>query len=58
MPATGSCAKKTGHASERNRADIVERRWAWFEGQRDLDPERLVFIAETWAAINMARGDG
>jgi transposase len=27
----------------------------WFEGQLDLDPERLVFIDETGASTNMAR---
>ena len=27
----------------------------WFDGQLDLDPERLVFIDETWASTNMAR---
>ena len=31
------------------------RREAWFEGQPDLDPARLVFIDETWASTNMAR---
>ena len=31
---------------------------AWFEGQLDLDPERLVFIDETWASTNMARHYG
>ena len=40
-------AQKKARASEQDRADIVERRWAWFEGQLDLDPERLVFIDET-----------
>ena len=30
-------------------------RLAWFEGQPDLDPERLVFIDETAAATNMVR---
>jgi transposase len=34
------------------------RRWAWFEGQLDLDPDRLVFIDETWASTNMARRHG
>jgi transposase len=33
----------------------VKRREAWFDGQLDLDPERLVFIDETWASTNMAR---
>jgi transposase len=36
----------------------VKRREDWFEGQLDLDPERLVFIDETWASTNMARRHG
>jgi len=36
----------------------LSRRWAWFEGQIDLDPERLVFVDETWASTNMARRQG
>lgn len=47
--------KKTAHASEQDRPDILKRRQDWFDGQLDLDPERLVFIDETWATTNMAR---
>ena len=36
----------------------MKRRRAWFEAQPDLDPERLVFIDETWAKTNMARTHG
>jgi transposase len=36
----------------------LKRREDWFEGQLDLDPERLVFIDETWASTNMARAHG
>ena len=36
----------------------MKRRREWFEGQIDLDPERLVFIDETWASTNMARLHG
>ena len=36
----------------------MKRREAWFEGQLDLDPERLVFIDETCASTNMARRYG
>jgi transposase len=36
----------------------VKRRQEWFEGQVDLDPERLVFIDETWASTSMARLHG
>ena len=50
--------KKTVHASGQDRPDILKRREDWFEGQPDLDPERLVFIDETWASTNMARRYG
>ena len=50
--------KKTAHAAEQDRPDIRKRREAWFEGQLDLDPERLIFIDETWASTNMARRYG
>lgn len=36
----------------------MKRRQAWFEGQLDLDPERLIFIDETWASTKMARPYG
>lgn len=36
----------------------MKRRQAWFDGQLDLDPEKLVFIDETWATTNMARKNG
>ena len=36
----------------------MKRRQEWFESQPDLDPERLVFIEETWASTNMARRQG
>ena len=36
----------------------MKRRQEWFEGQIELDPERLVFIDETWASTNMARLHG
>ena len=37
---------------------MLSRRETWFENQLDLDPERLVFIDETWASTNMARRYG
>ena len=36
----------------------MKGRQDWFEGQLDLDPERLLFIDETWASTNMARKHG
>ena len=47
--------KKTAHATEQDRPDILKRRHEWFEAQLDLDPERLIFIDETWASTNMVR---
>ncbi len=47
--------KKSGHASEQDRADVREAREAWFEGQPELDPERLIFIDETGLNTKMAR---
>jgi transposase len=47
--------KKTGHAAEQERADVRKAREAWFEGQPDLDPERLIFIDETGLNTKMAR---
>jgi len=35
--------KKSAHALEQDRPDILKRRRAWFDGQLDLDPERLIF---------------
>jgi len=47
--------KKTAHAEEQQRADVLTQRRKWFEGQLDLDPTKLVFIDETGATTNMAR---
>ena len=33
----------------------MKRRQAWFDGQPDLDPARLVFIDETGLSTKMAR---
>jgi transposase len=57
-PARHHREKKSAHAAEQERPDILRRREAWFEGQLDLDPARLVFIDETWASTNMARMRG
>ena len=50
--------KKSAHAEEQERPDILMRRKSWFEAQPDLDPDSLVFIDETWASTNMARTHG
>ena len=57
-PTPDHAQKKTAHASEQERPDILKRREDWFEGQLDLDPEHLVFVDETWASTNMARRHG
>ncbi len=54
-PPQDHAQKKTAHAVEQNRPDILKRRRAWFDGQLDLDPARLVFIDETAASTKMAR---
>ncbi|GGD74814.1 hypothetical protein GCM10010990_25610 [Croceicoccus mobilis] len=50
--------KKTGHAIEQDRPDVLRQRQHWFDNQLDLEPERLVFIEETWTATNMTRSHG
>lgn len=50
--------KKSAHAEEQEWPAILMRRQTWFEAQPDLDPDRLVFIDETWASTNMARTHG
>ena len=40
----GITFKKTAHASEQQRPDVLQRRRAWFEAQPALDPDRLVFV--------------
>jgi transposase len=57
-PLRSDLQKKTAHASEQDRADIKEQREAWFDSQLDLDPEKLIFIDETWTTTNMARKNG
>ena len=34
---------------------MARRRQAWFDGQLDLDPERLIFVDESGATTKMAR---
>jgi transposase len=47
--------KKSAHALEQDRPDILKRRRAWFDTQLDLDPAKLVFIDETGLSTKMAR---
>jgi transposase len=50
--------KKVLIASERERPDVAERRKELRREQPHLNPERLVFIDETWAKTNMTRPRG
>ena len=50
--------KNTGHAAEQDREDVKAARLAWFEGQPDLDPDRLVFLEETATNTRVARRYG
>ena len=47
--------KKTVHAAEQDRPDVVERRREWSSEQPKRDVRRLIFIDETWAKTNMTR---
>jgi transposase len=47
--------KKTIHAAEQDRPDVVQRRAQWRSWSQDTDPKRLIFIDETWAKTNMTR---
>jgi transposase len=46
------------HAAEQERPDVQLARMAWREKQKTFDPQRLVFIDETWASTNMTRRHG
>lgn len=50
--------KKTLIAAEQDRPDVVERRTQWQASQGDIDPNKVVFIDETWAKTNMRRRYG
>jgi transposase len=41
-------------AGERDRPDVARRRAQWVKYQNKIEPERLVFIDETWTKTNMA----
>src|SRR6476646_4971862 len=49
-----SASKKSVVAGERDRPDIARRRAQWTRYQDRIEPERLVFIDETWTRTNMA----
>lgn len=49
-----SASQETLFALEQGRADVARRRQRWRSLQDRLDPNRLVFIDETWITTNMA----
>ena len=46
--------KKSVVAGERDRPDVARRRVQWTKYQGRVEPERLVFIDETWTRTDMA----
>ena len=50
----GSASKKSALASEIHRPDVARRRARWQRYQGRIDPQRLVFLDETWVKTNMA----
>ena len=55
IPARPDAEKKSLRAAEQARADIAEARRVWRELQPGLQPEKLVFLDESWAKTNMTR---
>jgi len=49
-----SASKKSLVAGERDRPDVARRRAQWIKYQNRIEPQRLVFIDETWTKTNMA----
>src|SRR6185437_12776706 len=49
-----SASKKSVVAGERDRPDVARRRARWIKYQDRVEPERLVFIDETWTRTDMA----
>ncbi len=50
--------KEIVYAAGQDRPDIAAERQCFREGQKQLDPKRLVFIDETWAKTNMTQTHG
>ena len=50
--------KKTLIAAEQEREDVARKRSAWRQDQKNINPDQVVFIDETWAKTNMTRTYG
>jgi transposase len=48
-----SASKKSVVATERDRPDVARKRAQWTKYRSRIEPERLVFIDETWTKTNM-----
>jgi len=57
-PPPDHAEKKSAHASEQERADVVIERERWRDLMRHLDPRRLICVDESGAKTNMARRFG
>ena len=53
--AEANSKKKTLIAAEQEREDVAQKRSQWKRDQGAIDPDRVVFIDETWAKTNMTR---
>ena len=58
MTGTRWSIKKTVLADEQQRPDVAAARQKRRAEQHRLDPERIVFLDETWAKTNMVRSHG
>ena len=47
--------KKSIHAAEQDRDDVAQARKQWIAEQPGFDPDKLVFIDESWIKTNMIR---
>jgi len=56
--AASNAKKKTRVAFEQQREDVAEARRQWAAEQLSIDPDRAVFVDETWAKTNMTRTYG
>jgi transposase len=56
--AASNAKKKTRVAFEQQREDVAEARRRWAAEQFSIDPDRVVFVDETWAKTNMTRTYG
>jgi transposase len=50
--------KKTLHAKEQDRQDVLEQRKDWADWQKQIEIDKLVFIDESGAKTNMTRTHG